>query len=74
VTGTNLYVNKCKQSQSHLNHLVYMKSILWRVAKYLSCIEEARCLKVNAWPVTDIRHRMGLSPCVKNIVFVDFSM
>ena len=24
-----------------------MKSVLWRVAKYLSYIEEARCLKVN---------------------------
>jgi len=22
MTGTNLYVNKCKQSRSHLNHLV----------------------------------------------------
>ena len=25
----------------------YIKSVLWRVAKYLSYIEEARCLKVN---------------------------
>jgi len=25
----------------------YIKSILWRVAKCLSYIEEARCLKVN---------------------------
>ena len=24
-----------------------MKSVLWRVAKRLSCIEDARCLKVN---------------------------
>ena len=23
MTGTDLYVNKCKQSQSYLNHLVY---------------------------------------------------
>ena len=23
MTGTNLYVNKCKQSRSYLNHLVY---------------------------------------------------
>jgi hypothetical protein len=22
-TGTNLYINKCKQSRSYLNHLVY---------------------------------------------------
>ena len=26
----------------------YIKSVLWRVAKCLSYIEEARCLKVNA--------------------------
>ena len=26
----------------------YIKSVLWRVAKRLSYIEEARCLKVNA--------------------------
>jgi hypothetical protein len=25
----------------------YIKSVLWRVAKRLSCIEDARCLKVN---------------------------
>jgi len=25
----------------------YIKSVLWRVVKHLSCIEEARCLKVN---------------------------
>ena len=25
----------------------YMKSVLWRVAKHLSYIEEARCLKVK---------------------------
>ena len=25
----------------------YIKSVLWRVAKRLSCIEYARCLKVN---------------------------
>ena len=25
----------------------YIKSVLWRVAKYLSYIEEARCLNVN---------------------------
>ena len=23
MTGTNLYVNKCKQSRSYLNHLVF---------------------------------------------------
>jgi len=26
----------------------YIKSVLWRVAKRLSYIEEARCLKVNS--------------------------
>jgi hypothetical protein len=26
----------------------YIKSVLWRVAKFLSYIEEARCLKVNS--------------------------
>jgi len=25
----------------------YIKSVLWRVAKRLSCIEDARCLKVS---------------------------
>jgi len=25
----------------------YIKSVLWRVAKHLSYIEDARCLKVN---------------------------
>jgi len=31
----------------------YIKSVLWRVAKCLSYIEEARCLKVNAVGQTD---------------------
>ena len=26
MTGTDLYVNKCKQSRSYLNHLVYWYS------------------------------------------------
>ena len=30
----------------------YIKSVLWRVAKCLSYIEEARCLKVNFTPKT----------------------
>jgi len=29
----------------------YIKSVLWRVAKCLSYIEEARCLKVNRIPL-----------------------
>ena len=28
----------------------YIKSVLWRVAKRLSYIEDARCLKVNILP------------------------
>jgi hypothetical protein len=27
----------------------YIKSVLWRVTKFLSYIEEARCLKVNTY-------------------------
>jgi hypothetical protein len=30
----------------------YIKSVLWRVAKCLSYIEEARCLKVNEVIIT----------------------
>ena len=33
----------------------YIKSVLWRVAKCLSYIEEARCLKVNK----EIVHQVG---------------
>jgi hypothetical protein len=29
----------------------YIKSVLWRVARCLSYIEEARCLKVKVWRV-----------------------
>ena len=32
----------------------YIKSFLWRVAKCLSCIEEAWCLKVNSVVVNQI--------------------
>jgi len=28
MTGTNLYVNKCKQSRSYLNHLVLRCTVL----------------------------------------------
>ena len=34
----------------------YIKSVLWRVAKRLSFIEEARCLKVNV-TVSGIVHK-----------------
>ena len=44
----------------------YIKSVLWRVAKRLSYIEEARCLKVNTCHMADctvsIKHKdMGKS-------------
>ena len=35
----------------------YIKSVLWRVAKRLSYIEEARCLKVNLGTVAVLMHR-----------------
>jgi len=59
MTGTDLCVNKPPQSRSYLNHLVYLlikyiKSVLWRVAKCLSYIEEARCLKVNPIRIMEI--------------------
>ena len=31
----------------------YIKSVLWRVAKRLSYVEDARCLKVNKVSVKD---------------------
>jgi len=34
----------------------YIKSILWRVAKRLSYIEEARCLKVNQLGFRSLLH------------------
>jgi hypothetical protein len=51
----------------------YIKSVLWRVSKYLSYIEEARCLKVNyaihgaclrMVLLTDV-HRNLTSLCIK---------
>ena len=33
----------------------YIKSVLWRAAKRLSYIEDARCLKVNVCCKTDMR-------------------
>ena len=37
-----------KQIDNELYLLIkYIKSVLWRVAKRLSYIEDARCLKVN---------------------------
>ena len=37
-----------------------MKSVLWRVAKRLSYIEDARCLKVNASESTPLSVFLGL--------------
>ena len=43
-----------KQISDNEIHLLikYIKSILWRVAKHLSCIEDAWCLKLNIMGVT----------------------
>ena len=39
---------QAKMSDNEIYLLIkYIKSVLWRVAKRLSYIEEARCLKVN---------------------------
>jgi len=35
-------------SDNEIYLIKYIKSVLWRVAKCLSYIEEARCLKVNS--------------------------
>ena len=37
----------------------YIKSVLWRVAKCLSYIEEARCLKVNLKGIGKLEVRSG---------------
>jgi len=43
----------------------YIKSVLWKVAKCMSYIEEARCLKVKriklkiSWTVKSIYTRLG---------------
>jgi len=49
----------------------YIKSVLWRVAKCLSYIEEARCLKVNGElqekvkELTNLRSDAGLQIITK---------
>ena len=35
-------------SDNEIYLIKYIKSVLWRVAKRLSYIEKARCLKVNS--------------------------
>ena len=42
----------------------YIKSVLWRVAKCLFYIEEARCLKVNAY--------LLISKCRTVLILQDF--
>ena len=36
-----------QNSPGHISTTLYIKSVLWRVAKCLSYIEEARCLKIK---------------------------
>jgi len=45
----------------------YIKSVLWRVAKCLSYIEEARCLKVNKLTYTNYSQPHRLTSTVLNI-------
>ena len=46
-----IYINDERSSKISDNEIYllnkYIKSVLWRVAKCLSYIEEARCVKVN---------------------------
>jgi hypothetical protein len=53
----------------------YIKSVLWRVAKSLSYIEEARCLKVNERPnLTPTRNnRQSFSSVYLDIYIVDIT-
>jgi len=49
----------------------YIKSVLWRVAKCLSYIEEARCLKVNASQTLFLTKRFDLNTrCECSIVIL----
>ena len=54
-----IYINDTRSSKISDNEIYllikYIKSVLWRVAKRLSYIEDARCLKVKTpfivvWP------------------------
>ena len=48
--GCLYYLYQCKQISDNEIYLLikYIKSVLWRVAKCLSYIQEARCLKVKS--------------------------
>jgi len=51
----------------------YIKSVLWRVAKRLSYIRDARCLKVNAVADTVISksdNALEISYRHKNLIFI----
>ena len=65
MTGTDLCLNKCKQSRSYLNHLVYKKRSLKRNA--CPNIQDARCLKVNVRMIGGVEQNPGH---VENIVQV----
>ena len=45
----------------------YIESILWRVAKLLSYIEDARCLKVNEFLAVVKRKTMPLNAQLKMV-------
>ena len=47
----------------------YIKSIFWRVAKHLSYIEDARCLKVNVFLLEMLNNQDPIL-CFKSIILV----
>ena len=61
-----IYINDCTVKQISDNEIylliTYTKSVLWRVAKRLSYIEDARCLKVNL----SCTRRCSVSPVQPN--------
>ena len=40
MTGTNLYVNKCKQSRSYLNHLVHKEANVRTFNSLNNCLQD----------------------------------
>ena len=48
----------------------YIKSVLWRVAKHLSYIEYARCLKVNLRTSNVGLHIIAVIYCVHHMDFI----
>jgi len=49
-------------SDNEILLIKYIKSVLWRVAKRLPCMQEARCLKVN---ITSSECRLSLQMVVR---------